>query len=94
MWRRARINMSRWNIRRFSSAIRRGRYRLEDEGDWYYSQEWWGTESDGHTVFRSDSSKGNGVVTVVAYPCSRPIAYDILEIIRVANNGEMASTKI
>ncbi|XXG76978.1 hypothetical protein AAC387_Pa08g1227 [Persea americana] len=72
MWRRARINMSRWNIRRFSSAICRGRYRLEDEGDWYYSREWWGTESDGHTVFRSDSSKGNGVVTVVAYPCSRP----------------------
>ncbi|KAF8401982.1 hypothetical protein HHK36_012933 [Tetracentron sinense] len=64
MWKR-----SRWNFRWFSTAIRR---RLEDEGDWFYSSEWWGTDSDHHTVLRSTSDKGNGVVSVVAYPSSRP----------------------
>ncbi|KAB1219342.1 hypothetical protein CJ030_MR3G001175 [Morella rubra] len=67
MWRRL---TSAWNVRRgFSSAVRR---RVEDEGDWSYSSEWWGTESDGNTVFRSISDKGNGVVSVVAYPSSQP----------------------
>ncbi|KAE9455525.1 hypothetical protein C3L33_12576, partial [Rhododendron williamsianum] len=26
--------------------------------DWCYSSEWWGTKSDGHTVFRATSDKG------------------------------------
>ncbi|CAL5416548.1 unnamed protein product [Camellia sinensis] len=60
---------SRLSLRRFSTAIRR---RIEDEGDWCYSSEWWGNEFDGHTVLRSTSDKGNGVVSVVAYPSSRP----------------------
>lgn len=61
--------ISKLNIRRFSTAIR---CRIEDEGDWAYSSEWWGTESDGHSIFRSTSEKGNGVVSVLAYPSSRP----------------------
>ncbi|KAF5941953.1 hypothetical protein HYC85_019595 [Camellia sinensis] len=65
MWMRSRLS-----LRRFSTAIRR---RIEDEGDWCYSSEWWGNEFDGHTVLRSTSDKGNGVVSVVAYPSSRPI---------------------
>lgn len=58
------------SLRRFSTAVRR---RIEDEGDWFYASEWWGTgQSDGHTVLRSTSDKGNGVVSVVAFPSSRP----------------------
>ncbi|PSS35636.1 Methyltransferase-like protein [Actinidia chinensis var. chinensis] len=64
MWKRMRLS-----LRRFSTATRR---RVEDEGDWCYSSEWWGNESDGHTVLRSISEKGNGVVSVIAYPSSRP----------------------
>lgn len=60
---------STWGIRRFSTALRR---RIEDEGDWIYASEWWGTESDGQTVLQSVSDKGNGVVSVLAYPSSRP----------------------
>ncbi|GFY81724.1 S-adenosyl-L-methionine-dependent methyltransferases superfamily protein [Actinidia rufa] len=60
----------RLSLRRFSTATRR---RVEDEGDWCYSSEWWGNESDGHTVLRSISEKGNGVVSVIAYPSSRPV---------------------
>ncbi|KAI4371919.1 hypothetical protein MLD38_010214 [Melastoma candidum] len=47
---------------------------VDDEGDWSYSSEWWGTGSpgDGHTLFRSVSDMGNGIVSVVAYPCSTP----------------------
>ncbi|XP_020084536.1 uncharacterized protein LOC109707571 isoform X1 [Ananas comosus] len=57
-------------LRRLSSAVRR---HLEDEGDWAFSSEWWGSASDdGHTVFRSFSAHGNGVVSVVAYPASTP----------------------
>ncbi|XP_020227143.1 uncharacterized protein LOC109808518 [Cajanus cajan] len=57
-------------LRHFSKAVRR---RAEDEGDWLYSSEWWGSDSDdGHTVLRSTSGKGNGVVSVLAYPSSRP----------------------
>ncbi|KAG7991719.1 hypothetical protein I3843_02G091800 [Carya illinoinensis] len=67
MWRRL---GSAWNVRRgFSSAVRQ---RIEDEGDWSYSSEWWRADSDGHTVFRSISDKGNGLVSVVAYPSSQP----------------------
>lgn len=60
------------NLRRFSTAIRR---HIEDEGDWFYSSEWWGSgsSSDGQTVFRALSDKGNGVVSVLAYPSSKPV---------------------
>ncbi|XP_023922822.2 uncharacterized protein LOC112034246 [Quercus suber] len=40
--------------------------------DWSFSSEWWGSESHGHTVFRSSSDKGNGVVSVLAFPSSKP----------------------
>ncbi|OVA10884.1 hypothetical protein BVC80_8879g27 [Macleaya cordata] len=76
MFQRARESSKRWNSRLFCSVIRCHRH-LEDEGDWFYSSEWWGTDSGsdhGHTVLRSTSSKGNGVVSVVAYPSSRPDA--------------------
>ncbi|RLM74409.1 hypothetical protein C2845_PM15G14060 [Panicum miliaceum] len=47
-----------------------------DEGDWSYHREWWGKE-DGpgegaQTIFRRHSECGNGVVSVSAYPASRP----------------------
>ncbi|KAL5542362.1 hypothetical protein UlMin_010072 [Ulmus minor] len=64
MWRSAGSN-----FRRLSTVARR---HIDDEGNWFYSSEWWGTESDGHSVLRSTSDKGNGVVSVVAYPSSRP----------------------
>ncbi|KAK7393643.1 hypothetical protein VNO78_22202 [Psophocarpus tetragonolobus] len=68
MWRSVRVVSD--DLRRFSTAVRR---RVEDEGDWLYSSEWWGSDSDdGHTVLRSTSGKGNGYVSVVAYPSSRP----------------------
>ncbi|XP_038992331.1 uncharacterized protein LOC120115795 [Hibiscus syriacus] len=74
MWSRA---GSRWicNMRRrlFTGGAPS---RIFDEGDWLYSPEWWGSESEsesnGNTVFRSVSDKGNGVVSVLAYPSSRP----------------------
>ncbi|XP_008801257.2 uncharacterized protein LOC103715425 [Phoenix dactylifera] len=69
MWRGARLAWRSSAVRRFSSNVRR---LPEDEGDWSYSSEWWGTSSDGRTVFRSTSDYGNGVVSVVSYPCSRP----------------------
>ncbi|KAK4266214.1 hypothetical protein QN277_027169 [Acacia crassicarpa] len=56
-------------IRRFSTAVRR---HVVDEGDWSYSSEWWGTESQGETILRATSGKGNGIVSVLAYPSSRP----------------------
>ncbi|KAF7837419.1 S-adenosyl-L-methionine-dependent methyltransferase superfamily protein [Senna tora] len=56
-------------LRRLSTAVRR---HVEDEGDWLYSSEWWGTESQGQTILRATSGKGNGVVSVIAYPSSRP----------------------
>ncbi|GLU08235.1 hypothetical protein SLE2022_251590 [Rubroshorea leprosula] len=72
MWRKARLGWQR-SLRRLSTAVRR---RTEDEGDWFYSSEWWGSDSEseyhGNTVLRSTSSKGNGVVSVLAYPSSRP----------------------
>ncbi|KAI4318169.1 hypothetical protein L6164_025972 [Bauhinia variegata] len=68
MWRRAGISSKSW-LRRLSTAQRR---HAEDEGDWLYSSEWWGTDSEGHIVLRATSGKGNGVVSVIAYPSSRP----------------------
>ncbi|KAJ0967500.1 hypothetical protein J5N97_024417 [Dioscorea zingiberensis] len=74
MWRRG-VGLGWRDGRRWcSSAIRR---HVEDEGDWSYASEWWGSsdcgrEGEGHTVFRSVSDQGNGVVSVVAYPSSRP----------------------
>uniref|UniRef100_M1BFQ0 Uncharacterized protein n=1 Tax=Solanum tuberosum TaxID=4113 RepID=M1BFQ0_SOLTU len=63
-------NLAWQQLRRLSTAIRQ---TAEDEGDWFYSSEWWGTTSGGgDTVFRSISDKGNGVVSVVAYPSSKP----------------------
>lgn len=68
MWRRGREGFS--GLRRLSTSVRR---RSEDEGDWLYASEWWGsTSDDGQTVLRSTSGKGNGVVSVVAHPSSRP----------------------
>lgn len=73
MWRRP--NAVPAYLRRFSTALRR---RAEDEGDWLYSSEWWGTDSDdARTVLRSTSGKGNGVVSVAAYPSSRPVSFHI-----------------
>lgn len=71
MWRRAGFS-SKKGIRRLSTAVRRN---VDDEGDWSYASEWWGGDGadGGHTVFRSASDHGNGVVSVVAYPCSRPV---------------------
>ncbi|CAH8337605.1 unnamed protein product [Eruca vesicaria subsp. sativa] len=42
---------------------------VKDEGDWFYSREWW---EGGHPVSQSTSTKGNGVVSVVAHPSSLP----------------------
>ncbi|KAL1219999.1 hypothetical protein V5N11_028807 [Cardamine amara subsp. amara] len=54
-------------VRHFS-----GRDIVKDEGDWFYSPEWWDPNNDGHTVSRSTSAKGNGVVSVVSHPSSLP----------------------
>ena len=56
-------------IRRLTTSSPR---RIEDEGDWFYSSEWWDS-ADENTVFRGVSDKGNGVVSVVASPSSRPV---------------------
>ncbi|RAL38344.1 hypothetical protein DM860_002322 [Cuscuta australis] len=63
--------------RRFEQKIRHLRTavqsRGEDEGNWLYSSEWWDSNgTDGKTVFRSVSDKGNGEVSVLAYPSSKP----------------------
>ncbi|XP_047317564.1 uncharacterized protein LOC124921010 [Impatiens glandulifera] len=69
VWLRAKIGL-KTRLRQFSTTVRR---RIDDEGDWIYSQEWWGgSKSNGQTVFRSTSDRGNGVVSVVAYPASKP----------------------
>ncbi|CAA0817464.1 S-adenosyl-L-methionine-dependent methyltransferases superfamily protein [Striga hermonthica] len=63
--------VAKWSLQRFSTAIN-GR-RILDEGDWFYSGEWWaGGSASSRTVFREVSQNGNGVVTVVAHPCSKP----------------------
>ncbi|KAF9604854.1 hypothetical protein IFM89_010529 [Coptis chinensis] len=74
MWRRLSLTITSKtsNLRFFSTAIRRNGSLIEDEGDWFYSSEWWGTYSEGHTVFRSSSDKGNGIISVVSHPCSKP----------------------
>ncbi|KAJ8763888.1 hypothetical protein K2173_003670 [Erythroxylum novogranatense] len=72
MWHHARLG-SRWrrSLRRFGTAAAR-RFPL-DEGDWFYSSEWYDLHSsDTNTVFRSSSDKGNGIVSVLAFPSSRP----------------------
>ncbi|XP_039048735.1 uncharacterized protein LOC120189545 [Hibiscus syriacus] len=74
MWSRA---GSRWICNTLRRLVSGGEARrILDEGDWIYSPEWWGSESqsefNGNTVFRSVSDKGNGVVSVLAYPSSRP----------------------
>lgn len=76
MWRRAPGWVRGLGIRRFSGGTRR---RIEDEGDWFYASEWWGNDhdSDAHTVFRSTSEKGNGVVSVLTYPSSRPVSLSL-----------------
>ncbi|KAK4341646.1 hypothetical protein RND71_040147 [Anisodus tanguticus] len=81
------LNLSR-QLRRLSTAIRQS---IEDEGDWFYSSEWWGSISDGHTVFRSTSDKGNGVVSDVAYPSSRPVHVASFHIISSTDVKSMVS---
>ncbi|KMS95597.1 hypothetical protein BVRB_006860 [Beta vulgaris subsp. vulgaris] len=60
-------------VRRLSSSIRT---KLEDEGSWFYSPEWWGPdiEHHSHSIFQATSVHGNGVVSVFAYPSSTPTA--------------------
>ncbi|PIA36237.1 hypothetical protein AQUCO_03400268v1 [Aquilegia coerulea] len=72
MWRRVSIISKRWNRRLFSTQTQR--CLIEDEGDWSYSSEWWGknNDSDGQTVLRSESDNGNGIISVVSHPCSKP----------------------
>ncbi|XP_057778195.1 uncharacterized protein LOC130996934 isoform X1 [Salvia miltiorrhiza] len=61
----------RSSLRRFSTAI--NRRHIEDEGDWLYSSEWWaGHPSSRRNVFRENSRHGNGVVSVLSHPCSKP----------------------
>ncbi|KAL3828298.1 hypothetical protein ACJIZ3_017100 [Penstemon smallii] len=60
-----------YNLRRFSTAIKRR--HLDDEGDWLYSSEWWSSgSSNSNTVFREISRSGNGVVSVLSHPSSKP----------------------
>ncbi|KAK6138763.1 hypothetical protein DH2020_027491 [Rehmannia glutinosa] len=59
------------SLRRYSTAINRRHF--EDEGDWFYSTEWWDSDSsNSRNVFREVSHNGNGVVSVLAHPCSKP----------------------
>lgn len=81
MWRMVRKTtccIKSWQCRIFSASS--CRYAAEYEGDWTYSSEWWKDhDSDsGRTVFKSHSKVGNGVVSVVAYPSSRPVSIRIL----------------
>ncbi|KAK6161207.1 hypothetical protein DH2020_004588 [Rehmannia glutinosa] len=56
------------SLRRYSTAINRRHF--EDEGDWFYSTEWWDSDSsNSRNVFREVSHNGNGVVSVLAHPC-------------------------
>uniref|UniRef100_A0A453CEW7 S-adenosyl-L-methionine-dependent methyltransferase superfamily protein n=1 Tax=Aegilops tauschii subsp. strangulata TaxID=200361 RepID=A0A453CEW7_AEGTS len=70
----------RLSVASYPAAVGARRKPPQDEGDWSYYKEWWG-EDDGpgdgaHTVFRRHSEHGNGVVSVVAYPASIPVASD------------------
>ncbi|KAL8048277.1 hypothetical protein ABFX02_07G053500 [Erythranthe guttata] len=70
MFNSARLNLKS-SLRRYSTAI--NRRRIEDEGDWFYSSEWWDSgSSNSRTVFRQVSDTGNGVVSVLAHPSSKP----------------------
>ncbi|KAG7620299.1 S-adenosyl-L-methionine-dependent methyltransferase [Arabidopsis suecica] len=76
------------SIQRFSLTTRRGKRLsvvkscvrhfcgrdvvIKDEGDWFYSPEWWDPQDGGYTVSRAVSNKGNGIVSVVAHPSSLP----------------------
>ncbi|KAG0568054.1 hypothetical protein KC19_7G182900 [Ceratodon purpureus] len=52
--------------------------RHNEEGDWQFSPEWWGTQGGswgrnaGETVFESQSTIGNGVISVTSHPASTP----------------------
>ncbi|GJT92545.1 ATP synthase CF1 alpha subunit [Tanacetum coccineum] len=68
---KTKLNLSSLSyIRRLATSSSR---RIEDEGDWFYSSEWWGS-GDENIVFRGVSDKGNGVVSVVASTSSRPVS--------------------
>lgn len=74
-WQLGRLSSnSKTRFRQIATAIRR---QVEDEGDWFHSSEWWGYDSDpyAHSVLRDTSLHGNGVVSVLAYPSSRPSAF-------------------
>lgn len=78
MWRLGRRNW-RWEVRRlFSSSSAAARGVIADEGDWSYADEWWG--DGGQTVFRSSSDQGNGVISVIAYPSTRPVLLPALDL--------------
>lgn len=62
------------NLRSLSTQPWATRLTTKDEGDWSYSSEWWETTPDSRTILRSTSEHGNGVVSVVAHPCSTPDA--------------------
>jgi hypothetical protein len=53
--------------------------RHDEEGDWQFSPEWWGTQGGswgrnaGDTVFESQSVFGNGVISVTSHPASTPV---------------------
>lgn len=55
--------------------------RHNDEGDWQFSPEWWGTQGGswgrnaGDTVFESQSAIGNGVISVTSHPASTPVCF-------------------
>ncbi|MQL81321.1 hypothetical protein Taro_013795 [Colocasia esculenta] len=68
MWRQG-ARAIRRSFRGYSAAARR---QIEDEGDWRFAPEWWEPESGGLNVFQQHSSHGNGLVSVVAHPSSRP----------------------
>ncbi|KAL5702458.1 hypothetical protein ACHQM5_027676 [Ranunculus cassubicifolius] len=76
MWRRV-ITLSSKGCnhlhRRFSTETHPHRL-IEDEGDWFYSSEWWNTSSESRTVLSSTSEKGNGIISVISHPCSKPEA--------------------
>lgn len=80
----ARTRVSAWSSRkRVYSSFGPARRRLvEDEADWIYSGEWWGSQDggfgrdEGQTVFRKQSFKGNGLVSVTAHPASIPTIED------------------
>ncbi|KAG8369800.1 hypothetical protein BUALT_Bualt14G0051300 [Buddleja alternifolia] len=62
---------TKWKLPRFSTAVKRR--LIEDDGHWFYSSEWLEDgSSNSHTVFREASHHGNGVVSVLSHPSSKP----------------------